>query len=307
MTEKAYLVSWLGKGNITWTPLQESINGTFSLDPLATGPVKNLLNAAGQHSNAGAMLQQLFDPTMSKLNAIQSQVHLATQLTICTVGLQLATLVAVYKLTQKVTEINRKMEVIKGKLDLHFLERSLDFFLDTHENVTGANIAVCAALEADCYNALSALVSAPDLRIPAYLQYRLSAQAQTIESWNQFLYAVIHNGVINYASPERLEKWVKETDPTTKSLPHGGYASQSDVLMTWNLISKSKKKDGGIFSDFFAEEKSVLAKAMSPENFDRCYPALLLAKEIQNLMSFSEALEDKLVKQEEHSMLVKAV
>lgn len=307
MTTKAYLVSWLGKGNIVWTPLQETAKGSFSLDMAADGPVRHALDIAANHSELAASIQKFADPTLAGINAIQSTVNLTVNLAICTVGLQLATLTQTYRILQSVKEVDRKVSMISGKFELHFLERSIDFFLQSHQNANGLISPVAAALEEDCYNALQAIADNGDLRVPAYLRFKLTTQAKAIESWNQLLYSVIHDGSLPKVSNERLVKWVNETDPTTKSLPHGGYASQAEILAVWEDKIKSAKKESTWLKDIFkSDDRPLLAKALAKDNFERSYPVILLAREIQNALSFAEALEEKIKINKDQPLLIKS-
>ncbi len=307
MTAKAFLVSWLGKGNIVWTPLEETAKGAFSLGMAADGPMRHAIDLASNHPTIAANIQKFLDPTMAGISAIQSTVDLAANLAICTVGLQLATLTQTYRILQSVREVDRKISVISGKFELHFLDRSVDFFLQSHQNNAGLIAPVAAALEEDCYNALQAIVNNEDLRVPAYLSFKLTTQAQAIESWNQLLYSVIHNGSLPRVSTERLEKWVKETDPTTKSLPHGGYASQADILKIWEETIHLTKKDSNWLKEMFkSDDRPLLAKAIAKEHFHRAYPVILLAREIQNALSFAEALEEKIKINKDQPLLIKS-
>lgn len=307
MTSKAYLVSWLGKGNIVWTPLEESGDGGYVVQTLAEVPMRHLVDVAASNPDIATSLFKVGDSGLTAVNAIQSTVNLTAGLSIIAVGLQLTTLTNTLRVLQKVREVDRKVSVINGKFEMHFLDRSLDFCLQAHQGVTGLIPPVMASLEEDCYNAMQAIVAMDDLQIPAYLRFKLTTQAQAIESWNQLMYSVLHNGACPQVSPERLARWVKQTNPTTKSLPPGGYASQAQILAAWEECLDSSVKGSNLVEKIFKSDgRPLLAKALSKGNFERAYPVILLAREIQNALSFSEALEEKIKGENFQPLLIKA-
>ena len=307
MTSKAYLVSWLGQGRIIWTPLEQTAAGGLTLPSILEGPVKAALDVAAKNAKVAADVQHLFDPTTFALNQIQTTVNIASNLAMLSVGLQLAGLTQGLRLLQQVKEVDRKIAVISGKFELHFLERSLDFFLDSHKNHVGLISQGSAALEEDCYNAVQALVDNHDLKVPAYLRFKMITQAQAIQAWNELVYSIVHDGSLPRISTERLERWVREADPTTKSLPPGGYAAQSEILAIWQtLIDSTQESSNWINRIFKNDSRPLLARALSKSNFERAYPVILLAREIQNALSFAEALEEKLKLQKNTSILIKA-
>lgn len=306
MTSKAYLVSWLGKGNIVWTPIDSNTSSGVNLFNQADGPIRHALDLASQDSELASHLQQIVDPSMAGLNAIQTTVNLAAGLSICTVGLQMATLTQTFRMMQTIREVDRKVGLIDGKFELHFLDRSLDFFLQSHQNAAGLFTPIAAALEEDCYNAMQTLVAHEDLKIPSYLRLKLLSQAQAIESWNQLQYSVIHDGSLPKVSENRIDKWVRETDLTTKSLPPGGYASQASILESCRKsIANATRSDNWLTKFNKSGQRTLLEKALSPDVFERVYPVLLLAREIQATLEYAEALEEKLLTDPTKRLLIR--
>lgn len=303
MTTKAYLVSWIGKGNIIWTPLKEQAGGGFGIDSAIAGPLRHALDIASNNSPTANAIQGILDPTMSKLGAIQSSINLASGLLVFTTGLQIFTLTQTMRIMHTVKEIDRKVSLIEGKFELHFMDRSLDFFLHSHENTTGLISPVASGLEEDCYNALQVLLDNPDLKIPAYLQLKLTSQAKSIELWNQMLYSVIHDGSLPRISDDRLAKWVKETELAAKSLPTGGYTSQESILEQCKKLVEPENAKSSWFSG--ENKKPLVVQALSGKNIDRLYPVTLLVRELQAARDLSEALEDKMSNTDEKLLLLK--
>ncbi len=307
VTTKAYLVSWLGKGQIVWEPLEQATLSNYSLAQVAVSPARHALNVLAENSVSASTIQSLIDPVMSKLSDIESIVSITAGLSALSAGLSIANLVQSFRMTAQLADLDRKMAAISGKFDLHFLDQSLDFFLSNHAHSKGLIASVANALEADCYNALQALVGHKDLQIPAYLNLKITSQAKAIESWNRFQYSVLHNGALPVISQERIATWLKSGEGHQRLMPSGGYAPQELILQAVSHLQQVETKSMSKITSVFASGGSTLMdRAISPENFARASSVVLLARELQAAQTLSESLEDKIVATPNKAMMVKA-
>ena len=298
MTSKAYLVSWLGKGNIVWTPLEQT-QGGLNLSSISTGPLRNILDAGAANSDALKSIQKMLDPSMALLNSVHTTVQVTAGLAAASVGLQIAVLVAVYRLSQKVERIDQKVKEIGGKFELHFLDRSLDHFLQWHQGVAGLVPSAAVALEEDCYIALQELFENRNLKIPAYLKLKLLSVAEALDAYSRFLYAVIHNVSIPVLGNDRIKAWIQEGKSIQRTAPVGGFISQNSVLTAWmeqlKVDPKWKPEDDG----------TLLSKSLSRNIIDRTHPVSLLALHVTQALSLINSLEDQVQKSPELSMIVR--
>jgi hypothetical protein len=301
MTTRAYLVSWLGKGNIIWTPLTETASGAFSIDPNFFGPARYALQVAAERSEIVQQVQKIFDPSMALLGNIRDVVTLSAGLSALSVGLQVANLTMTYRILGAVQRIDERVKEINGKFELHFLDRSLDFFMQCHEGSIGLVPAAAAALEEDCYNALQELMNNKSLRVPAYLRVKLESQAFAIEACNRLMYSILHNGALPIISEDRLDQWVMEVKSMTRNLPVGIYAPQEEVLKAWGRRLSSDPKWSPDPKD-----DSLLAKSVDRKQFERTRPVVLLARELQMAQTYLGNLEDRLTALPTKALQIKA-
>lgn len=298
MTSKAYLVTWLGKGNITWTPLESATTG-LTINPSWSGPLRSVLDTGAAHSDVLAVAQRVLDPSMAALSAIQSTVSVAAGLAAVGVGLQLTTLAAVYRVAKNLERVDQQLKVIGGKFELHFLDQSIENFLTWHQSNTGLIPAAAAALEEDCHNALDELVANKNLRLPGYLKLKLASLAEAIDAYSQFLYAVIHNGSVPHISEDRLREWLLDTRSVQKGSIVGGFVSQRRVLDLWTKQLEDKKWKPDL-------DESRLSKALDRGAIERTHAVLLLAMQIAQAIALSAGVEDKLRSTSDLALVVRA-
>jgi hypothetical protein len=298
MTSKAYLVSWLGKGNIVWTPLEQASNG-FSLSSALSGPLRSALDAGAGQTEALRLVQKILDPSMAMLNGIQTTVSVAAGFAVVGVGLQLAALAAVYRLSQKVERIDQKVKEIGGKFELHFLDRSIDHFLQWHQSATGLIPSAAIALEEDCYIALQELVGNKNLKLPSYLKLKIQSVAEAMDAYSRFLYATIHNGSLPVLADDRIRGWISEGRSIQKTAPVGGFVPQKLVLETWiqQLAADPKWKP--------ENDGTLLTKSLERGAIERALPVSLLALQVTQALALSNSLEDQVQKAPERSLIVK--
>lgn len=299
MTSKAYLVSWLGQGNIVWTPLEQVSSG-LSLSPTGMGPLRAALDAGAGNMETLRFVQRIMDPTIAALNGIQTTVTLAAGLAAVGVGLQLTTLAAIYRLSQRVERIDQKIKEIGGKFELHFLDRSIDQFLQWHQGATGLVPAAAAALEEDCYIALQEIVSNKNLKLPGYLKLKLLSVAEALDAYSRFLYAVIHNGSIPVLADDRIKAWIHEGKSIQKTAPVGGFIPQRRVVDLWSaqLAADQKWKP--------ENDGSLLSKSLDRGGIERALPVTLLALQVTQALALSNGLEDQVRQATDMTLVVKA-
>ena len=298
MTTKAYLVSWLGKGNIIWTPLEQASSG-FSVNPLWAGPLRSILDAGAAQSEVLRNAQRVLDPSLAVMSSIQGTVTVAAGLAAAGVGLQIATLAAVYRMSQRIERVDQKVKVLGGKFELHFLDQSIEHFLGWHQSAAGLIPAAGVALEEDCYNALDELVGSKNLKLPGFLKLKLSSVAEAIDAYSRFLYAVIHNGSVPVLPDDRIKKWISESRSIQKASLVGGYVPQRRVLELWmqQLDDKKWKPD---------TDDSRLSRALERGTIERTLPVVLLALQITQALALSASVEDKVQASPDLALLVKA-
>lgn len=299
MTSKAYIVSWLGQGNIVWTPLEQTSSG-LTLSSTLSGPLRAALNTGAGNSEALRFVQRIMDPSLAALNGIQTTVTVAASLAAVGVGLQLTALAAIYRLSQRVERIDQKIKEIGGKFELHFLDRSIDQFLQWHQNATGLVPAAAAALEEDCYIALQELVGNRNLKLPGYLKLKLMSVAETLDAYSRFLYSVIHNGSIPVLADDRIKSWISEGKSIQKTAPVGGFLPQRRVLDLWSaqLVSEQKWKP--------ENDGTLLSKSLDRGCIERALPVSLLALQVTQALALSNSLEDQLQQASNKTIVVKA-
>lgn len=300
MTTKAYLVSWLGKGNIVWTPLE--LGGSALGFPPGTTTAAVLAAKA-----AGGMLQKIASGTT--LNAIQNVVTLSAGLSAVGAALSLGTLIQAALIYRKLGTIEDRLKQVQGKFELHFLDRSLDHFEAVHGSFAGLVPASAAALDEDLESALKALVDTKELRVPGYMKLRLYAASTATEQWNRMLYTIIHDGALPEVSDERLQKWVAETDiPDQLGLPRGGYTSQARILSEWGtLISSEGPKSKSLLEHLLGADDAdqpPMSQAMSRKHFDRTRPVVEMLRELRVAGEQAAALEDKLLASDQKCLLL---
>jgi hypothetical protein len=301
MTTKAYLVSWLGKGNINWTPL-EQVNNGYSIPTAFEGPLRASLDMAAQNSDKLSQVQKIIDPSLAQIGNIQNAVSITQNMVALTVGLQMGTLALTYKNYLMIKEVQRDVKEIKGKFELHFLDRSLDYFIENHKVSIGVIPSVLYALEKDIFIALQELVNNGKLSLPNYLEHKVTVMTHSLQSWNEVVYSTIHNGNIHKLSEGSIKEWIERTKNIANRSPDGGYVEQSLVLREWVHFLKNNKEEKSWFSD----NKSLMEKAISKDNFEICRSIVNLAREIQYTSELYHALSDKFEAQDEPFILLKA-
>lgn len=301
-TTKAYLVSWLGKGNIHWTPL-ELANNNLTVPSVLDGPLRASLDMAAQNSEKLSQIQKVLDPTLAQIGSIQNAVSITQNMVALTVGLQMGSLALAYKNSLMIKEVQRDVKEIKGKFELHFLDRSLDYFISNHKEATGVIPSILYALEKDLFVALQELVNNSKLVLPNYLEHKVTVLTNTLQAWNEVVYSVIHNGNIHKLSESSIQEWIERTKNIANRSPDGGYVDQSMVLNKWEVFLKSNKEEKSWFS---SDNKTLMEKAISKENFEICHSIVNLAREIQYTSELYHALSDKFESQEEPFILLKA-
>jgi hypothetical protein len=299
VTSKAYLVSWLGKGNIIWTPLEQS-KDHLSMQPILDAPLRAVLNAGAGHHESLRLLQQFFDPSLAALNQIKNIVEINSSLGVLGVGLQIATLVSIYQMTQKLDRIDEKLKVLGGKFELHFLDQSICHFLSCHEKITGLLSASAAALEEDCHNALDELISIKSLNIPGYLKLKLASVAHALENYNRFLYAVLHNGSVPIISDERITKFIDDGGKVHQANIVGGFVPQKRLLEIWSEKIQDKKWK-------FTTDDTRFDRAMDRLSIQRTLPVSLVAMLLKQSLALSNSIEDQLQSLPNHSLVIKTI
>lgn len=298
MTTKAYLVSWLGKGNIIWTPLEQASNGGLSINPSWQTPLRGILDAGAAQSEVLRTAQRILDPSMAALSSIQSTVNLGIGLAVLGVGLQLVTLAGIYRVSKKLDRIDQQIKVIGGKFEVHFLDQSVDQFLAWHHGVAGLIPAAGVALEEDCHNALDELIANKNLRLPGYLKLKVASVVDAIDSYSRFLYAVIHNGSVPQISDDRIKTWILESRSIQKGSLFGGFIPQRRVLELWCQQLEDKKWKPEL-------DDSRLSKALDRNNIERTMPVVLLAMHLSQALALSSSVEEKVQTTPDLAMLVK--
>jgi hypothetical protein len=301
MTTKAYLVSWLGKGNIKWTPLDQ-VNQSFNIPGIEQGPLRAALDMASTNSEKVASLQALIDPAMSKISSIQNTVQLTQNMMAIGLGLQVATIALTFKNYLMIKEVRRDVKEIKGKFELHFLDKSLDYFVDCHKDATGITPSVLYSLEKDLFVAIQELVE-NKITLPSYLQHKILVLTNTLRVWNEVIYSTIHDGKIHKLSVESIREWIQKKKTIANCSPNGGFTDQSLVLSEWELYMKDTEEDKSLFS---SDKRILMERAISKTNFERTATVVELAREIQYSAELNNALADKLEKQEIPALILKA-
>ena len=293
MTSKAYLVSWLGKSNIQWTPLEQSSNG-FNMGADSTKKLNSAINFFKGNI-------ETFSRLNSNLSSIQHTVTITQSMVAMTAGLQIVNLALTYKNYLVTKEIQRDVKEIKGKFEIHFLDQSIDYFIDNHKDLSGIIPSILYALEKDAFISLQELVENKSLVIPSYLEHKVYVITNSLRAWNEVVYATIHEGSIHKQSSEHIQKWVERTKNIANRSPDGGYVDQSIVLNEWAKFVRTHKEE----TSLFGTDKNLMEKAISKDNFDRCCPIINLAREIQYASDLYHSLEDKLTSQNEPFLLIK--
>jgi hypothetical protein len=262
MTTKAYIVSWLGKGKITWKPISQN--------------------------------------DLSNVN-LKDAVNLSQSMLAISCELQIVNIAFTVKSYLLVKEIQRDVKEIKGKFEILFLDKSIDYFIDCHQNMTGIIPSVLFSLERDVFISLQSLVENRNLDVPSYLDHKISVLASTLKSWNEVLYATIHNGAIPKHSNEHIQLWIERIKNIANRSPDGGYVDQALVLTEWGKFIQNQKEE----KSWFGAEQTLMEKAISKENFNKCKSHINLAREIQYSAELFHSLEDKLCSQAEPIILIK--
>lgn len=307
MTSKPYLVSWLGNGRIIWTPLKNEAAG-YVLDPSITGPARAGLDLLAKHSEHTKIVQSLLDPAMSKIGNLQNMVQLTTNLGMLTVGLQLAQMIQIQILTVKLNRIEKKINLINGKFDLHFLDRSIEYFENQIEGEIGVPACLADALREDGYRALDQMMKTSDLEIPAYLRIKLTMIAKSFEAWTEFLYAVLHGGAVPRMDGEGIKKMITEKHWPIKDLPTGHYVTQGQILEAWSHhILTQDQGPTRWWESILPKGKSdqpLIEGALVPKHFDRCRPLIQLVREIETAQALMDGIEQKIVNSTEKALLI---
>ena len=76
-----------------------------------------MLDAGAAQNDVLRAVQRILDPSMAAISSIQSTVTVAAGLAAVGVGLQLATLAAVYRVSQQLARVDQKLKVIYRRED----------------------------------------------------------------------------------------------------------------------------------------------------------------------------------------------
>lgn len=303
MTTKAYLVSWLGKGKIHWTPLEQASN-TYNVLPGFDGPLKAALDLGAENSALIAKVQSILDPTLTKITSIQNAVSVTQNLVALNLGLSITSLALAYKNHLALKQIDRGVKEIKGKFELHFLDRSLEYFLENHKEAIGIIPSVLYSLERDVYVALQEVVDNSKLNLPSYLDHKILTLSSSIRAWNQVVYSAIHSGSIHSLSPQLIDEWISKQKNIANRSPEGGFSDQGLVLQRWEHFLIEYQEDKSWFN--FGSDKNLMEKALSKDVFVRSKNLIELAREIDYCSRLNHSLSDKMENQEEPVLVLEA-
>ncbi len=254
MTKKIYEIAWGKNGIISMTPVDDARKVSEAL-----------------YSNA---------------------INFSAAIPILDVGLNVLNVVLSAKLLVKVNKIDEKVDKINAKFDLLFLDKSIDYFLQNKGLNQMPSQEALNILENDLFNALCAVESTKDLRIPAFLAHKILVLAEGISQINQTIYMILHNGSVPRLSEKELEDWVKEKGSGIDLLPSGGFASQEDILEVVDRILSDKETPFlEKFKIGFKSRDGVLGRVLGNlEQFQVAHPLVLLLREMKLVKSFRERL-----------------
>ena len=262
MTTGVFKVTWGGRGNIVWERLADS--------PEQLNLMSNALTISSQ------------------VGAIAS---------VFTAGLSLVTVAQNARIMAQLSAMQKDVSSLKARFDLLFLDRSLDYFEDSHRNRIGIDVNIAEALRQDCLNALSQMVGDKSLSVPAFLRHRCLAYSSAMNQFNHLIYAVLHDGVVNYLDSNSLKSWAKNVPSLKGVSPDGGFVSQNELLQCWHeelAVRDATKKSSSIVDRLSSKEAPALTdEACSVAHFDRCAEVVLLLREIEVYIRYAHLLSSK--------------
>ena len=240
---------------------------------------------------------------MGKLGSLQNSVTITQNLLGLSVGLQIPALVLAYKNQILLKEIKRDVKEIKGKFEIHFLDRSLDYFLSTHRESCGVILPVLNVLEKDVFIALQELTESSRLMLPNFLEHKLISFTQSLKAINEVIYGAIHDGAVHPISRDSVKQWIERNQNIANRSPDGGYLDQVLVTDEWANFLDSKEQERSWFS---SEKKNLIERSISKENFERCRRLVTLARELQYASDLSQSLANKIEKFEFPALLIRS-
>ncbi len=128
--------------------------------------------------------------------------------------------------------------------------------------------------------------------MPAYLDHKVQTLTNSIRSLNEVFYATLNNGSLPRKSREKIKDWVEKTKNIAHRSPESGYIDQSIVLTEWLSFIRNHKED----SSWFGSDKSLMEKAISKENIEKCFNVVNLTREIQYCSDLYNSIESELEK-----------
>ncbi len=246
-----------------------------------------------------------------KWDLLPDQVHnlgpslqVLTSLNYLNAGMNLVQLGFLVAIHIQLRKVSAGIENLKGRFDLLFLDRSLDYVESLFQIDLATGIEGLKALQKDSEFALAQIIDSGNMRIPGYLEHRLARFTEVVSQHNRVLYQILHNGNHHEISNRDIETWVSKIDSITGANPTGGYAPQSIIIQSWYEKMKQRSAQKSFIDSLKPENRSVVDRAFDPKLFEIAHPVLLLNRELEALDHFNRLLETKLRELPEQSIQV---
>lgn len=235
-------------------------------------------------------------------------IELAPHLGALVVGLQMMQLSQGFQQRKALGQLRRDVGAISTKIDLQFLERSLQFFLKEHEKARGFKKDVLNALRLDARQALEGLMKSESSVIPRYLDLQIRSLSAPLEGWSEMLSALVLQGS---SQAEEATDYRRLIDQASNWSIDGLLTDQSvsqEKLIQFYLKNHSTKaikkssrpllnrltevgSSSGISS---ASGSDLLHRAMTAQHLERLGALVVLVRQLEFALHLQQKFESYL-------------